>query len=115
MLVLLVVSAAWALTAQPPKHTKAQEDSSTAQRLESDHFVILRNLAVSQLLLTLLTLTTAHVQIITRLSSAFPVWVWFLAMPSKGGASSLAKNAVRTMVMYGIIQGALFSLFLPPA
>lgn len=112
MLVLMVVSAAWALTAQLPKHPKTQEHS---QRLEVDNFDILRNLAVSQLILTLLTLTTAHVQIINRLSSAFPVWVWFLAMPAKEGTSSLAKNAVRAMVMYGVIQGALFSLFLPPA
>lgn len=115
MLVILVVSGWWALTAYPPKPTKAQKHSSAMQIVDANNFVVLRNLAVSQLLLTLLTFTTAHVQIITRLSSACPVWVWFLAMPSEQGGPSLAKNAVRFMVMYAIIQGALFSLFLPPA
>jgi phosphatidylinositol glycan class V len=118
MLVIMVVSGMWALrsnTSHDPKPTKTK-NSSTSQGTSADSVNILHNLAVSQLLLALLTFTTAHVQIITRISSACPVWVWFLAMPSgKGSSSSLVKNAVTVMALYGIIQGALFSSFLPPA
>ena len=118
MLAILVVSSVWALSykSAPASKLSKSKDSSASQGTEAENVYVLRNLAVSQLLLTLLTFTTAHVQIITRIASSCPVWVWFLAMPSEIGASAvLAKNAVIVMVLYGIIQGALFSSFLPPA
>lgn len=118
MLVIMVVSGTWALGFKTPtlNYSQTKKKSSSDQEIGASNVSILRNLAVSQLLLTLLTFTTAHVQIITRISSAYPVWVWYLSIPSGEGApSSLAKNTVVFMIMYGITQGALFSSFLPPA
>ena len=76
---------------------------------------VLRNLAFSQLLLTTLILTTGHVQIITRVSSAYPVWVWYLATMLQDGKTKSAKGQVRFMVIYAVVQGGLFASFLPPA
>lgn len=75
---------------------------------------MVRNLAVSQLLLTLITFTTAHVQIITRISSAYPVWLWYAAMSFRKG-DAMAGILTKFMVMYAAIQGGLFASFLPPA
>jgi phosphatidylinositol glycan class V len=119
MLVISVVSSVWAFnykTSPTSKPSKSKKGPPASQVTEADNVYVLRNLAVSQGLLTLFTLTTGHVQIITRIASSCPVWVWFLAMPSGRGASTtLTKNAVTVMALYGIIQGALFSSFLPPA
>jgi phosphatidylinositol glycan class V len=76
---------------------------------------ILLNLAMSQSLLLLLTLTTAHVQIITRISSAYPVWMWYLAALARKEDSLWGENLVRFLVIYALIQGGLFATFLPPA
>ncbi|KAL3423797.1 gpi mannosyltransferase 2 [Phlyctema vagabunda] len=75
---------------------------------------LVRNMAVSQLILTALTLTSAHVQIITRISSAYPVWMWYIG---RTALTSRVKTDyfIRFMVMYAVIQGVLFSSFLPPA
>jgi phosphatidylinositol glycan class V len=88
--------------------------SSEGEGTDSRMAPVIRNMAVSQLILTLLTLTTAHVQIISRISSSFPVWVWYGAslVQKKDG---LAPVGVRYMIMYAIIQGGLFASFLPPA
>lgn len=85
-----------------------------SQSLPQPNIHIFRNLAVSQTLLVVITLTTAHVQIITRMSSAFPVWVWYLAAGHNQNRPA-AKHFVTFMVMYSIIQGGLFASFLPPA
>ena len=117
MIFIMVMSGLWALkyevgeTSRPLKLQNEGKDLKDA----SEKFRILRNLAVSQLLLTLLTLTTAHVQIITRISSAYPVCLWYLAAPPGKGSFPWAGNLVRFMVIYAIIQGGLFASFLPPA
>ncbi len=82
---------------------------------DTETFPILRNLAFQQLLLALLTLTTAHVQIVTRVSSAFPVWLWYVAVSTRQKDNMLIENLVRFMVIYGVIQGGFFASFLPPA
>jgi phosphatidylinositol glycan class V len=119
MLFIMAVSGVWAIlyAATPASvDAKIKNPSALKNSISTSNVSIIRNLAVSQVLLALLTLITAHVQIITRISSACPVWVWFLAKPSGGGATSkLAKHAVTVMILYGIIQGALFASFLPPA
>lgn len=112
MLTIMAISGMWALSY--PAHPLSREKQPPSTPIAADTF-ILRNLAISQLVLALLTLTTAHVQIITRISSASPVWVWALAMASGAGTSPWTKNAVRFMVMYSIIQAGLFASFLPPA
>jgi phosphatidylinositol glycan class V len=78
---------------------------------------------VPQFILALLALTTYHVQIITRISSGYPVWYWWLALMMAdhyelqlfGQKWNTSRLAVRWMVLYAMIQGGLFSSFLPPA
>ncbi|EPE27038.1 hypothetical protein GLAREA_02952 [Glarea lozoyensis ATCC 20868] len=106
MFAFLVKSSIWTFTST---------QSLVFKETNSSMSPTLRNMAISQLLLALLTLTTAHVQIISRISSSFPVWVWYgvsLVEKKDGGLGSVA---VRYMVMYAIIQGGLFASFLPPA
>jgi phosphatidylinositol glycan class V len=114
----MTVSGLWALnykTKEGHRSSKMQSEGQKSREAEPEGFPILRNLAVSQLLLTMITLTTAHVQIITRISSASPVCLWYLATQLRKGSSPLAGNAIRLMVIYGIVQGGLFASFLPPA
>ncbi|KAK7426574.1 ER membrane glycoprotein subunit of the GPI transamidase complex-like protein [Neonectria magnoliae] len=75
-----------------------------------------RTLAVTQILLAVLAITNYHVQIISRLSSAYPVWYWWVAscMMDKQRQSWGYGIAV-FIVMYASIQGGLFASFLPPA
>jgi phosphatidylinositol glycan class V len=105
MFVVMFKSGVWAFTSQ---------QSSKGEETDSRMAPIIRNMAVSQLILTLLTLTTAHVQIISRISSSFAVWVWYGASLVQE-KKSLAPAGVRYMIMYAIIQGGLFASFLPPA
>ncbi|KAI1178328.1 GPI mannosyltransferase 2 [Nemania sp. FL0916] len=77
---------------------------------------LLRPMAVAQLILTALAITTYHVQIITRISSGYPLWyLWLAKLLSDNKTASTGKNIVLFMVMYASIQGALFASFLPPA
>ena len=113
----MVISGLWALNHRTEglQSSKMQIEAQKSSEAQPEGFPILRNLAVSQLLLTMLTLTTAHVQIITRISSAYPICLWYLATQLREGTSPLAGNAVRVMVIYGIVQGGLYASFLPPA
>jgi phosphatidylinositol glycan class V len=81
---------------------------------QPENLQVLQNLAVSQMLLVAVTLTTAHVQIITRISSAYPVWVWYVAVLCHDG-KLLGRTFVGFMVMYATVQAGLFASFLPPA
>ena len=77
---------------------------------------IIRCMAAAQLLLAVMAFTSYHVQIVSRLSSGYPVWYWWLAQNLAGGPKSgLAGGFVVFMVMYAAIQGILFASFLPPA
>ncbi|RYO92015.1 hypothetical protein DL762_001844 [Monosporascus cannonballus] len=83
--------------------------SAAAERL-------LRSMALSQLVLAALAITNYHVQIITRLSSGYPLWYFWLAgMLGSPTNSAFGSKIVVFMVMYATIQGALFASFLPPA
>jgi len=117
MIAILIESGVWALRrgTNRRKEDPVQQSDAAGEASERETFSIVRNMAVSQLLLTLLTLTTAHVQIITRISSAYPVWLWYLAAASRDGNALLAKIYLRFMVIYAIVQGGLFASFLPPA
>lgn len=111
MFIIMTVSGLWAIRDSPfnqPKNVAKTVD------LEPQRYQVLRNLAATQLLLTIYTLTTAHAQIITRISSASPVWVWFLAV-AYANDESIARHFVSFMVIYAIVQGVLFASFLPPA
>ncbi|KAI1503499.1 GPI mannosyltransferase 2 [Biscogniauxia marginata] len=77
---------------------------------------LLRSMASSQLILTALAITNYHTQIITRISSGYPLWYWWLAgLLGNRGTAQLGGNIVIFMIMYAGIQGALFASFLPPA
>lgn len=79
--------------------------------------------AVPQIVLAVLALTIYHVQVITRISSGYPVWYWWLASlimedhrtTFLGLTFDPARLITRWMVIYGIVQGGLFASFLPPA
>jgi GPI mannosyltransferase 2 len=110
MLVMTSISGIWGLGfGRQGQHASNKQPERAEVR-----FPILRNLAVSQLLLTLLTFTTAHVQIITRISSAYPLWLWYSTV-STGKGNAVVGNLAKFMVMYAVIQGGLFASFLPPA
>ncbi|KAI1342967.1 GPI mannosyltransferase 2 [Xylariaceae sp. FL0016] len=103
--VLTWPSSSIATATQPPQNVV-----STAQRYW------FRSMASAQLILTALAITTYHIQIITRISSGYPLWYWWLA--SKLSSKEKARfggQVVVFMVMYAGIQGALFASFLPPA
>lgn len=80
-------------------------------------------LVVPQIVLAVLALLSYHVQIITRLSSGYPVWYWWLAWSLYEDQEVIilrkkvkpAVIIVRWMIAYAIIQGGLFASFLPPA
>ena len=83
---------------------------------------ILRRLALPQMVLAVLALTSYHVQIISRLASGYPIWYWWLtssiieAQKASFGRIKVPSEIItRWMVMYAIIQGGLFASFMPPA
>ncbi|KAF7134100.1 hypothetical protein CNMCM5793_005729 [Aspergillus hiratsukae] len=91
---------------------------------------LLRSLAAPQLILTILTFANHHVQIITRMSSGYPVWYFWIAdLLMKEYSSvrldkkevgiqkqrSCASLTVTYMIVYAAVQGVLFASFLPPA
>jgi len=84
---------------------------------------VVRNLLIPQLALAFLALTSYHVQIITRLSSGYPVWYWWLACLTLddqnirlfGRTWRSARIVSGWMIGYAMIQAGLFASFLPPA
>ncbi|KAK0384705.1 hypothetical protein NLU13_7183 [Sarocladium strictum] len=73
-------------------------------------------LAASQTALALLAITNYHVQIISRISSAYPVWYWWIAHSLIESDRRSTGRVISTfMIMYAGIQGGLFASFLPPA
>lgn len=83
----------------------------------------LRRLAMPQALLVIMALLSYHVQIITRLSSAYPLWyIWLISSIAAAGRQGESgfyftnpKTVVRWMIIYAMMQGALYASFLPPA
>lgn len=72
--------------------------------------------SVQQGLLTFITFTTAHAQIITRMSSGFPrVYQYLAKMLVQENHAKTWNYVVVFFVMYGMIQAVLFGAFLPPA
>lgn len=73
-------------------------------------------LAIPQLVLALLALTSYHVQIITRISSGYPLWyIWLAARICSNSSLGTSKAIFRWMVLYATIQAGLYASFLPPA
>lgn len=132
MLCIMAQSALWGLSRDGPKRLfegQARRDAGRTARFKTSFtdstwtWSILCRYSIPQIVLVTLALTNYHVQIITRLSSGYPVWYWWLAsMISEkptaqlsGKKWNLAGITVRWMVIYGLVQGGLFASFLPPA
>lgn len=109
---ILVVSSLWALQLQPADEAKVK--GKLGSGAISPNYQVLRNLALSQLVLSVLTSTTAHIQIITRVASAYPLWLWYLAFLYRN-KSVVVQSFASFMVIYGLVQAGLFASFLPPA
>lgn len=83
----------------------------------------LPQLVLPQLALALAAVTSFHVQVITRISSGYPMWYpviasWIIRQAPPSPAAKYDKRLqwlLRGMIMYAIIQGLLFANFLPPA
>lgn len=126
MLFILFLSSIWALQGSSSPETSAgkgeQENVGISMPLRINQAVA-RRFATPQTALVALALTSYHVQIITRLSSGYPVWYWWLASliledhksTFMGRKWSPAFVISRWMVIYAIVQGGLFASFLPPA
>ena len=89
---------------------------------------VLRQLAVPQIVLAVMAVTSFHVQIINRISSGCVVWYVVLAillsdggrrMPHQSGLLGVlggrTELLVRVMAAYAVVQGGLYAAFLPPA
>ncbi|KAF1950980.1 GPI mannosyltransferase 2 [Byssothecium circinans] len=127
MLCLLLQSSIVHLRYSRPRSSGADDhdadvkDRDASQdRALPDHFP---QLVFPQLVLAITAATSFHVQIINRISSGYPMWYLSIArwIPSRkvtsenGTSSKKVVIIVRGMIMYAIIQGALFANFLPPA
>lgn len=126
MLFILLRSGVWAL--QGCSSSKVSADEAKQKNIEVSPSLrinqgIARRFAIPQIVIAALALTSYHVQIITRLSSGYPVWYWWLASliledrktSFVGRKWSTAFVISRWMVIYSIVQGGLFASFLPPA
>ncbi|KAG5930116.1 hypothetical protein E4U53_002299, partial [Claviceps sorghi] len=70
--------------------------------------LFVRALAAGQVVVAVLAITNYHVQIITRISSGYPVWYWWVAgclMDKK--RQRLGVSMAMFMMLYGGIQGGL--------
>lgn len=103
---------------------KRPADSTTAHSCHHDFAErCLRRFALPQLILAILAVAVYHVQIVTRISSGYVVWYWWLATMLAGkcktdiaGTSwNLPRVVIQWMIVYSLIQGSLFASFLPPA
>jgi len=115
-----------------PSQTMGKRDADSALFTH-----ITAQLALPQLILAIMALTSFHVQIINRISSGCALWYLVLAIavndvrsndrtsrrsggPAVGAWSMLFKGRrtevlVRLMVGYAVVQGGLYASFLPPA
>ncbi|KAK4151926.1 GPI mannosyltransferase 2 [Chaetomidium leptoderma] len=107
MLMILVKSGLERLTDR--RFPVADKPAESARLLS-----LVQSTAAAQVLLAVLAATTYHVQIITRISSGYPLWYWWLAGSVIRGEKTGTRN-VMFMIIYATIQAVLFSSFLPPA
>lgn len=83
----------------------------------------LPELALPQLVLAIAAFASFHVQIINRIASAYPIWYVMIAgwLVNNQTDSFTTKSKrreqwiVRGLIIYALVQGMLYSNFLPPA
>ncbi|KAF4555718.1 Mannosyltransferase (PIG-V)-like protein [Elsinoe fawcettii] len=138
-LILLFTTASAAMLGRVTLQTTSYSGSSEKDAILSPRngSLVLRSLAAPQLLLSVLSATTFHVQIVNRISSGYPVWYIAIAAcmterqrlgpATSSGASteSALLNLLRGrerqqflvtgFVLYAFVQAGLYSNFLPPA
>lgn len=132
MIALLFITALSALlnpsqlsaSASASPDTKSKPTSSPETKLFK-HIVF--QLAIPQIILATMAVTSFHVQIINRISSGCALWYIVLAIilndqRPNGQSGFLAllngrksQVLVRLMAAYAIVQGGLYAAFLPPA
>lgn len=128
MLFIMLSSSLWAINRPRASITEgkggAKSDGKQIDTVKDEHTqACLTRLALTQAALAILAVTNYHIQIITRISSGYPLWYWFLSscllIEEKGNGMRQgwlsSRIALRGMVLYGIIQASLFASFLPPA
>lgn len=80
------------------------------------YHTFVRTLAAGQTVLAVLAITSYHVQIINRISSAYPVWyMWLAGCLRDRQKQSESRGFIVFMVLYAGVQGGLYASFLPPA
>ena len=115
----LHISYAQPLHGRTVPHTSNTPDTKHTPRSMCD----LPELALPQLVLAVTAAISFHVQIVNRISSGYPIWyltvaTWLLDRGSRrpsGVRFDHSQIAVRSMVMYAMVQGILYANFLPPA
>ncbi|KAK4200843.1 GPI mannosyltransferase 2 [Triangularia verruculosa] len=109
MLAILVRSGVEQLT------SSARQPVTAAKPVESSQLTsLVQSAAVAQVVLAVLAIAMYHVQIITRISSGYPLWYWWVAGSLIRG-EKMGGYIVKFMILYALIQGVLFTSFLPPA
>jgi GPI mannosyltransferase 2 len=109
------------LSSKEERRARKSSSKSKAKVTEPTNAHILRRLALPQLIVAILALTTFHVQIINRIASGYALWYIHLAYAvvndqrSTSQRTSWTKVGICSMIVYAIVQAGLFSAFLPPA
>jgi phosphatidylinositol glycan class V len=127
-LMIMTTSAIDALRQAPSQNTARIQASSGVDSQKGRQPSVLSTqipwrFALPQLILASLATTNYHVQIITRISSGYIVWYWWIASllttaeprTVLGMKWNASKWVVRWMVIYSLVQAGLFASFLPPA
>jgi GPI mannosyltransferase 2 len=131
MLTIMTVSSFWAMQTKNSPNMSSRSLDPTLGLLGRTEKHLLRSLAAPQLLLAILAMTSYHVQIITRISSGYCVWYFWLAyaiMVSTDRSLKLKTDHLKSstpggwsyhiviyIVVYAAVQAGFFSSFLPPA
>ncbi|KIW49878.1 hypothetical protein PV05_11516 [Exophiala xenobiotica] len=111
---LLVQSASDTLRNPEVLRGKVAASPSASDRASIHPKLVTASLALPQLVLSVLALTSYHVQIIARISSGYPLWYIWLAASARD-RPKCASVIIRWMILYALIQAGLYASFLPPA
>lgn len=128
MLLIIFISSVWALPSYEDIRRQLNKEKARPHTPVDKAWMspvgmdIAYRLAAAQLILATLALTSYHVQIISRISSGYPLWYLYLASQmvnrspmTPAGISFSVKHVIVWMVVYALLQASLFAAFLPPA